>query len=323
MSYALDQLRTFARLCIGRQDDFALQRGDGGYYRVGRLLTSDDLRLHLEGQQTIGTYLITERGVCRFAVFDADSTAGLVELLSVQSRLRHDGIASYLEGSRRGGHLRVFLSTPAPAALVRRWLLPYCPAGVEFYPKQETASFEHPGSLMRVPFGVHRLSGRRYPFVSLVDGKFVPVARSVSDALVWLSTVERVQVPNLLPVAEHDARAQTATTKNILQKNGGSLISEQGLTIRDWCLSQDACAVIGRYVALDEGGMGCCPFGWHHSDGRDSRPSLLVYTPSGGDLCCWYCHALHGGGSLFDFLRLYLNLDARTLWHRILLGEQF
>lgn len=323
MSYALDQLRTFARLCIGRQDDFALQRGDGGYYRVGRLLTSDDLHLHLEGQQTIGTYLITERGLCRFAVFDADSAAGLVELLSVQSRLRLDGIASYLEGSRRGGHLRIFLAAPAPAALVRRWLLPYCPAGVEFYPKQESASFECPGSLMRVPFGVHLLSGRRYPFVSLAGEKLVPVVRSVGDALVWLSTVERVQVPDLVVSPEDNTRAQLTTKKISFKKSMNTSTVEQGLSIRDWCLSQDASLVIGRYVALDQRGMGCCPFGWHHSDGRDSHPSFRVYTPAGGDLCCWYCHVLQGGGSLFDFLRLYFDLDARTLWHRILSGEQF
>lgn len=323
MPYALDHLRTFACLCIGRHDDYALQRGDGGYYRVGRMLTFDDLRLHLAGQHTIGTYLITEGGLCRFAVFDADSAAGLVELLAVQSRLSHDGIVSYLEGSRRGGHLRVFLAAPAPAALVRRWLLPYCPAGVEFYPKQDSASFEHPGSLMRVPFGVHLLSGRRYPFVSLVDGKLVPVARSVSDALLWLSTVERVSVPDLATVPEDDTRAQLTTKKIAFKKSVNISNAEQGLTIRDWCLSQDARVVIGRYVGLDQRGMGCCPFGWHHSDGRDVHPSFRVYTPSGSDLCCWYCHVLQGGGSLFDFLRLYLNLDARTLWHRILLGEQF
>ena len=63
------------------------------------------------------------------------------------ARLAGDGIPSYLEASRRGVHLRVMFSAPAPAALVRRWLLPYCPAGVEFYPKQDTAALEHPGSL--------------------------------------------------------------------------------------------------------------------------------------------------------------------------------
>ena len=95
------------------------------------------------------------------------------------------------------------------------------------------------------------------------------------------------------------------------------------ITIAKWCLQQDALQVIGRYVALDENGLGCCPFGWHHSDGKDSHPSLWVYPPASGDLCCWYCHVWQRGGSLFDFLRYYYGLDARTLWRRIRAGEPF
>jgi len=53
--------------------------------------------------------------------------------------------------------------------LVRAWLLPFCPAGVEFYPKQEAASWEHPGSLIRLPWVCICDPGERYPFVTLVD----------------------------------------------------------------------------------------------------------------------------------------------------------
>ncbi len=95
------------------------------------------------------------------------------------------------------------------------------------------------------------------------------------------------------------------------------------MTIHDWCAAQDAVRVIGRYVRLDQRGMGCCPFGWHHSDGKDSRPSLWVHAPRSAGAPCWYCHVWQRGGNLFDFLLLYHNLDARSLWQRILLGEIF
>ncbi len=151
---------------------------------------------HLLGIETIGTYVIDETGCCRFAFFDADSLDGLVQLLGVQRRLASDGVWSALEGSRRGRHLWVFFTSPVEASLVRHWLVPYCLAGVEFYPKQDTVSYEHPGSLVRVPLGVHRRSGRRYPFL-IPEGegdRLVPVARSVAESLTWLATVQRVPV---------------------------------------------------------------------------------------------------------------------------------
>ncbi|MBV9691663.1 MAG: hypothetical protein JO202_18355 [Ktedonobacteraceae bacterium] len=315
-------LHTLATCCVGRRDDYAVQRADGSYCRVGRVLSDEVLRLHLAGVQTIGSYVIDEEGFCRFAVFDADREDGLDQLLTVQSRLRRDGIASYLEGSRRGGHLHLFLAAPVSTGWLRTFLVPYCPAGVELYPKQERASYEHPGSLMRVPLGVHRRSLRRYPFVRWQDGQFVVVAGSVLQTLAWLRTVERVTVPAVLSRPRQDVQAPRDKRK---YPSKGSRLTplDPKLTIRDWCLAHDPVEVIGCYVALDERGMGCCPFGWHHSDGRDSHPSLWVYQPRKGDLCCWYCHVWQRGGSLFDFLRYYHGLDARTLWQRIRSGERF
>src|SRR5690242_12577137 len=139
-------LRLLAARCIGRRNDYALQQDTGRYVRVGALVTLDALSRHVSGLETMGSYLIDEQGTCHFAVFDADSLDGLMQLLAVQRRLAADGIDSALEGSRRGGHLRVWFASPVAPDLVRRWLLPYCPPDVEFYPKQDAADFEHPGS---------------------------------------------------------------------------------------------------------------------------------------------------------------------------------
>ena len=95
------------------------------------------------------------------------------------------------------------------------------------------------------------------------------------------------------------------------------------LSIRDWNAWQNPLAVIGRYVELDSRGIGCCPFGWHHSDGRDSHPSFKVYEPRFPGGYCWYCRAWGHGGSVFDFLSLYYNVETRDLWRRIQAGEQF
>jgi len=277
----------------------------------------------------MGSYVVDERNTCHFAVFDADSLDGLVDLLAVQRRLAADGIDSALEGSRRGGHLRVFFASAVAPALVRRWLLPYCPDGVEFYPKRDWATWEEPGSLMRVPFGVHRLSGRRYPFLQC-DGsgsgdRLVLVAQSVAASLDWLAGIRRVPVPVRDMVSERDGLPGLDTKKYVAKGAGGmtSLDSDMPVNIHDWCDRQDALRVIGRYVALDRRGMGCCPFGWHHDDGKDAHPSLWVHSPRSSGAPCWYCYAWRRGGNLFDFLCLWYGVSAGEMWRRILIGERF
>src|SRR5690348_5748346 len=200
-------------------------------------------------ERQVRLLVIDEGGTCHFAVFGADSLDGLVQLLGVQRRLAADGIDSALEGSRRGGHLRVWFASPVAPDLVRRWLLPYCPAGVEFYPKQDAASFAHPGSLVRVPFGVHRLSGRRYPFLvaSGAGDRLGPSARTVAASLDWIATVRRVPVPVAVPdVADVREQAGPATKKYSSKRvEVGTSSPVAPLTIQDWCHRHDALAVIG------------------------------------------------------------------------------
>jgi hypothetical protein len=317
-------LDPFISCCVSRRNDYAVQLPEGRYIRMGTGLTYETLFWHLEGRQTLGTYVINELDQCSFAVFDSDAPTGLFDLAAVQMSLRENGISSYLEQSRRGAHLWIFFSEPISPALVRAWLLPFCPAGIEFYPKQETASWEHPGSLIRLPLGVHLRSGERYPFVTLVNDQPLSLFSSVVDALGWFSTIDRAPVPSLLTILPQRENGSRPTQQNISFKKPQPTTTVGVIsTIRDWCASQNPFAVIGRYVTLDEKGMGSCPFGWHHDDGIDTHPSLVVYHPTPPDICCWYCHVWQQGGSLFDFLKLYYALDARELWHHILSGRQF
>ena len=312
----LAALEQYMTLCVGRRDDYAVQRASGRYVRVGRALTPEIVRAHLKGCHTIGTYVIDEHGACRFAVLDADSDDGLSMLAGVQACLAAAGILSYLEASRRGGHLWVFLLHTVPASLLRHWLLPYVPAGIECYPKQDQASGY--GSLIRLPLGIHRRTCRRYPFVTWTEHGAVPVASSVHDTLAWLSTVRRVDVPDTRAEPQTRRRSPPHTS---ITTHPGTARQPHYTTIRDWCAAQDHYALIGRYVALDYRGMGCCPFGEHHADGRDTHPSFRVYMPATPGGCCWHCYTWGKGGNIFNFLALYLELDARTLWQRLQAGE--
>ena len=53
-------LEPFISCCVGRRNDYALQLPDGRYTRMGTDLTYEILFWHLEGRQTLGTYVINE-----------------------------------------------------------------------------------------------------------------------------------------------------------------------------------------------------------------------------------------------------------------------
>lgn len=309
------QVEQYARLFVGRRSDFAIQGDNGRYRRAFQLLTLDTLTRHLGGAVTLATYVRDERGLCRFGVFDADQDNGLDVLAGVQRDLAHDGVSSYLERSRRGGHLWVLFAEQLLASDVRRWLLPYGPHGIEFYPKQDEG--EGVGSLIRLPFGVHKLSDRRYPFVIVTqDGAITPIADKLGAMMAWLTEVERVQPPDVRP-SEPERTNVPKHTHTIVSKNTPTEPGTEYSSIREWVGAQDALRIISRYVQLDRHGLGCCPFGEHHSDGRDSHPSFRAYQPRYVGASSWYCYAWQRGGNVFDFLCLYHGLDAFAMWHRI------
>ena len=314
-----EQARRLADLCIGRQSDYALQTAAGRYRRVGLPVSLSVVQSHLAGSCTMGTYLMDEQGQCFFAVFDADQAQGLEQLATLRRRLAGEGIPSYLEASRRGGHLWVFLDTPAPAWAVRAWLLPCTPPGVEFYPKQDEASGV--GSLMRVPLGLHQRSGRRYPFLVERAGQLVPVASSLAETLAALDQVQRATVPQALFTAYRISREAAKTPHTSQTQKADLRGTSSASTIAAWCAQQEPFTLIGRYVRLDSRGMGHCPFGDHHQQGKDHHPSFQVFAPKQRGGTCWRCYAGQISGNVFNFLQQYHRLNAQELWVRLRRGE--
>ena len=304
-------LPAYRDLFVGRCDDYAMQLTSGHYRRVGKPLTTHDLVDHLLGVRSYGTYVTNATGHCRFAVFDADTSDGLSRLWSLQDELARANIASYVEHSRRGGHLWVFLEHPVPASQVRAWLSPWCPKDWEFYPKQDEGKGY--GSLIRLPLGVHRKSGQRYHFVERTATGVVSLTATEAERVAWLSSITRMEVPPLCNVPARSGVQPLPPRSSLPANNGTAPVSP----IRQWNAAQDPLQVIGRYVELDSNGVGQCPFGTHHTGGSDQQPSFKVYAPGVAGGYCWYCYTWQQGGSVFDFLRHYYALDAKTLWERI------
>lgn len=314
---ALDLVEAYASLFVHCWDHYAVQQRDGSYWRVDEPLTLPLLVGHLAGRWTLGMYLLDRASCCAFAVFDADSADGLAQLMMLSMELTGQGIPTLLEASRRGGHLWVHFAEPAPAYLVRAWLLPYAVAyGVELYPKQDALPAGGCGSLIRLPLGVHRRSKGWYPFVQVtLDGQWVPVGNTVGDCCAWvLQSVQRVALPETVsmmavagPMVEETPALSTPMASHV------SVVCPGQGSIRAWCRAQDILAVIGRHVVLDDRGVGSCPFKEHHRRG-DVRPSFQVF---GDDDPHWYCYTWGRAGDLFDFLCLYYHLSHDEAWQRL------
>ncbi len=313
---ASDLVMAYASLFIHTTEHYAVQQRDGSYWRVCEPLTPGLVAAHLEGRITLGTYFLDCVSCCRFAVFDADSDDGLEKLAHLHQQLAMSGIPSLLEASRRGGHLWIHFSEPAPASHARAWLLPYAnDYGVEFYPKQDMLGSGGSGSLIRLPLGVHRKSRGWYPFLVVTgEGLLVPVGETVEACCAWVcEAVWRVSVPDVgmeEVIPDQDGCGQVA---RVWPDRGWAMASHE--SIRAWCQAHDCRAVISRYVDLDRRGLGSCPFKEHHDRG-DRRPSFQVFPDH------WYCYTWGRAGNLFDFLCLYYGLSAQEAWQRIRAGWQ-
>jgi hypothetical protein len=322
MSIISDELvAAYGQVFVYVANDFAVQQRNGSYWRQAEPMTLLCLKMHVEGRWTLGTYLLDEYSRCMFAVFDADTVDGLARLATLASELAEQGIPTILEASRRGGHLWVHFAEPTPSQLVRSWLLPYAQAyEVEFYPKQDMLAPDGVGSLIRLPFGIHRKSRGWYPFVEVnSSGLLVPVAETVEDCILWAyHHVERVAVPieMVIPaepvVAMVDVYQECQAQPLPVNRSVDNVLNVAG-AIQSWCRSQDIIAVMNHFVALDARGIGSCPFKEHHYRG-DVRPSFQVF---GGSDPHWYCYTLGRGGDLFSFLCYYHNLTPQEGWQRL------
>jgi hypothetical protein len=314
----MDMIEQYMSLFCGRLSDHSVQLETGLYARAGLPLDRARVAAHLRGEVSLATYVLDEHGQCKVAVLDGDKENDFFCLADVQQQLLRADIPAWLERSRRGGHLWVFLAAPAPASIVRAWLLPFCPSGMEFFPKQDVT--RGVGSAIRLPFGIHRRSGRRYSFVTRsCDGQWHAVGSRISDQVAFLFDQARAIPPLVAPdltIATTSAAAPDRQKKSFSLSSGTRYAS-----IREWNAAHNPLVEIGRYVDLDRQGAGHCPFGEHHEGGRDHHHSFQVYEPHQAGGYCWLCHAGGVGGSLFDFLARYHGLTAGELWRRIQRGD--
>jgi hypothetical protein len=140
-------------------------------------LSAATIRRHLEGEVTIGLYAInpsTQRS--KWVAIDADYAGAMEDLLKLQYFLQEDKVEAALEMSRRGGHLWIFMESPALARECRIYIYNLAlklgvrirgaglAEGIEVFPKHDELREGEFGNAMRGPLGIHRGANRRYWF---------------------------------------------------------------------------------------------------------------------------------------------------------------
>jgi hypothetical protein len=176
------------RQLIGNPAAYATQYSDGSWKPVRKPLDDISLDWHRKGDVTVGTYIVVNgadipkdsrpdgvvagKGYARTLVFDIDSgdQAG-EDALSITNALERLGLPRASAGSeysgRKGVHVWVVFQDYVPAVDLRRLgLAALVEAGVkaEVFPKQNEV--RDLGNLVKLPEGVHRVTGARSEWIS-------------------------------------------------------------------------------------------------------------------------------------------------------------
>lgn len=284
----LEWLKAYATAFLNRDDCYPRQLDKGSYVTITKPLPPDLIVAHLKGLVTLGAYALDTKSQAKWLCLDADSAEEFESLVQLARQLEHDHIPGYLELSRRGGHLWLF-TPPTSGGNIRQFgkqLIHHfnLPQTLELYPKQDQL-VSGPGSLVRLPLGIHRKTGRRYHFIT---PKGDPLAPTIREQLAVLSQPARVPqdyIDGLLaqaPEAPNHSPTRTFTKRSAVT---GETLSE---TLKG---SINVLEFVSQFVALDEQGRGHCPF---H---EDQHQSFQVNVQGN----YWHCYAGCGGGSIIDF----------------------
>ena len=186
--------------------------GRSGYRPFSGELTASDLKDHWQGKRTLSVSVFDTQGKSRFGVIDLDISRQTLDRLDLAGReaLRErllDDARALLERARRAGvdgviedsslkgsHLWFFFRSPLSAARVRAFLAALCavcgqpPEGThrELFPGSDTCPEDGLNSRMRLPLGIHRVTGERSRFLS-PDGTPCAIGTEIPSLLSTLT----------------------------------------------------------------------------------------------------------------------------------------
>jgi hypothetical protein len=177
---------------VNRYDMYATQyvsRRGNGYRAVRETLTAELVAGHLAGKHTLGLYALGSDSKAKWVVIDVDTTV-VGRLEEVIEKSHEIGLPDPLiEYSGRKGYHAWFFFEKAVTGEAARGLGLAVTTKHEVFPKQKTVSRDasQPGSLVKAPLGIHRVSGNWSVFV---DANF----EKIRDPWAVLESIEKVDI---------------------------------------------------------------------------------------------------------------------------------
>lgn len=216
-------LECYLELFKGRDDCFARQwankkENKQGYVPVRRALELEDVREHLLGHKTYGIYLLNSQSLVSVAALDMDVNKSIRENPKITAKqkdlLRRErdyilqripeiskehGLNCLTEFSgNKGFHFWYFFRPQVEAPKARTALQNIINLlkedvscfNLEVFPKQDKLSGKGLGNLVKLPLGIHRLSGKKSYFLP-------KKGKTVWDQLTILENISPIQLEDI------------------------------------------------------------------------------------------------------------------------------
>jgi hypothetical protein len=317
---------------VNRSQPYAVQQPDGTYRWVHASCKLQELAAHLEGEWTLALSSTDRHARCKWLCLDEDAVGGdvIAQLVVLQKALAELELPALLEASRRGGHLWLLLDAPTPVVLVRRVMLHALdelraggleiPA-LEVYPDAAAEAPRALGHAVRLPLGIHRLTGKRYV---LFDERGSPCAFTTTEAAMrFVLGWPRVVSTAIAQCARELGPSTSSTEPNAPQR---ARVGTHSPVIR-WVdanvSSLDLLADLAPESAMHpvgRGYLGWCPF---HDDqapdaaGKPGTPSFYVVLDRmhGWSWRCFSSNCPQSWGPMrhsFELFQRLLGLTVRS-----------
>jgi|LSQX01.3.fsa_nt_gb hypothetical protein len=268
-------IERFLNLFQGRENSHARQwvsaNGKSGYNPIQEPLTHAKIRGHLMGLYTLGAYQLNMQNRVKWIVFDIDITKehladihdpqfdawiqeGFFSILTnIKKVLDSYQIEALYEFSGyKGYHVWIFFQSEVNATLAKsiaqrlasEFELGAYPINLEVFPKQSRVSKNSYGNLVKLPGGIHKVTGLRSYFVSLEKDQLqaIQIFDAISlvkqiDAKAVMQIVHTIQ-PSIADLTkETDASPQDNTIPEIVDKYDDALASPKWVYLKEQCFA--------------------------------------------------------------------------------------
>ncbi len=231
------------KLFAGREDVYA--RETLGYDRKRQVnlitvpLTTKQIKEHLSGTMTLGTYIQRPNSTVHFMVVDVDISRKLLlqfaeqeeklsaylakalqKAIEVCKILGNMGLKGYIEFSgNRGYHVWVFLTEWMPVRYANMFfeimetkLQPDEDIAVEYFPNKTRVKPGKFGQPVKVPFGIHVKSGKRSYFLNEDQSQ-------VKDINPFIDSVARFSIGAVKKVLAMNTGIRESTEKTVVDED--------------------------------------------------------------------------------------------------------